>query len=321
MALRVDWAPAYELVLSLNSFLHCSRGAHSLVELGQSWVTSVRALLPEDLRQQLSRTAVAKSFKEHEIDRLILLAGAAPGARDASSFVDWFAGLTPGAAYEYLAPNAPEPGPQLPRDFLSWRDSMAEVLAGWNSSYFSTLDPAVLNGLQRASASLGKRLPVADPVGLVDEVTNGVLVEPSPSMRQVILVPQYHNRPYNDSVEVRDGTLLMFPCDVLPADPRLPPPRLMRLTHALSDESRLRMLRFLANGPCSLTEVARQVGLSQPTVHHHLTQLRVAGLVRVHFSDACSSRYSLRPHALEQLSSQLGSYLLSDVEKVEKHNA
>ena len=73
----------------------------------------------------------------------------------------------------------------------------------------------------------------------------------------------------------------------------------MRLTHALSDESRLRMLRFVADGPCTLTEVARFIGLSQPTVHHHLVQLRAAGLVRVHFAVSGPSRYSLRPHALD----------------------
>jgi DNA-binding transcriptional ArsR family regulator len=84
----------------------------------------------------------------------------------------------------------------------------------------------------------------------------------------------------------------------------------MRLTHALGDESRLRMLRFLARTPSSsLTEVARFAGLSQPTVHHHLTQLRAAGLVRILFSASSPNRYSLRPHALEQLAEQLGAYL------------
>jgi DNA-binding transcriptional ArsR family regulator len=84
---------------------------------------------------------------------------------------------------------------------------------------------------------------------------------------------------------------------------------LRRLTHALSDESRLRMLRFLANGPATMTEVARFAGLSQPTVHHHLVQLRAAGLVRIHFTLSSPTRYSLRPHALDVLAQQLGAYL------------
>jgi DNA-binding transcriptional ArsR family regulator len=83
----------------------------------------------------------------------------------------------------------------------------------------------------------------------------------------------------------------------------------MRLTRGLGDESRLRILRFLATSPRSLTEVARFADLSQPTVHHHLTQLRSAGLVRVHCSLSTPVRYTLRPHALERLVQQLGTYL------------
>ena len=61
----------------------------------------------------------------------------------------------------------------------------------------------------------------------------------------------------------------------------------------------------------SFSRAAKELGLSQPTVHHHLSQLRAAGLVRVHFFVASPSRYSLRPRALEQLSEQLGMFLTS----------
>ena len=103
--------------------------------------------------------------------------------------------------------------------------------------------------------------------------------------------------------------MLLYPADVLASPPDEPPVGLLRLTRGLSDESRLRILRFVSGGPRSLTEVARFAGLSQPTVHHHLTQLRTAGLVRVHCTLAGPVRYSLRAHSLDQLSRQLGTYL------------
>jgi DNA-binding transcriptional ArsR family regulator len=112
-------------------------------------------------------------------------------------------------------------------------------------------------------------------------------------------------------VVIHDGVIILYPCDaaVVPTA-EMPPAPLLRLTRALSDESRLRMLRFLARTPSSsLTEVSRFAGLSQPTVHHHLTQLRAAGLVRIQFGPSGPNRYSLRPHALEQLAEQLGDYL------------
>jgi DNA-binding transcriptional ArsR family regulator len=103
--------------------------------------------------------------------------------------------------------------------------------------------------------------------------------------------------------------IILYPADVSETPPELPPPGLLRLTHALSDDSRLRMLRLLADGTRTLSELARLVGLSQPTVHHHLVHLRAAGLVRVHTSVTGSRSYSLRPRALEQLRDQLGAYL------------
>ena len=43
--------------------------------------------------------------------------------------------------------------------------------------------------------------------------------------------------------------------------------------------NRLRIVRRLADGPASVTELVAEVGLSQPLVSWHVGRLRVAGLV------------------------------------------
>jgi hypothetical protein len=48
---------------------------------------------------------------------------------------------------------------------------------------------------------------------------------------------------------------------------------------ALADESRLALLRLLNSGERTVGDLARQVDLGEPTVSHHLTRLREAGLV------------------------------------------
>lgn len=54
----------------------------------------------------------------------------------------------------------------------------------------------------------------------------------------------------------------------------------MRLIHkTLSDVNRLRIVRRLAQGEASVTELIDHVGLSQPLVSWHLGKLRIAGLV------------------------------------------
>jgi DNA-binding transcriptional ArsR family regulator len=228
--------------------------------------------------------------------------------REAATFLDWLAGLSTGDAYEVLAPRLRDARPRLPRDFTAWRDRTVQVLRVWHAAYFETIDPAILPGLRTCADALRQRLD-GPPQALIEEVTNGVLVEPVDEPLTVTLVPQYHERPYNHEAIEQAGIIILYPADILPPPADAPPAGLLRLTRALSDESRLRMLRFVADGPRSLTEVARFIGLSQPTVHHHLVQLRAAGLVRVHFVIGSTNRYSLRPHALDQLSDQLGSYL------------
>lgn len=56
--------------------------------------------------------------------------------------------------------------------------------------------------------------------------------------------------------------------------------RELRLVHkALADVNRLRIVRRLAAGPASVTDLIEHVGLSQPLVSWHLGRLRAAGIV------------------------------------------
>ena len=56
--------------------------------------------------------------------------------------------------------------------------------------------------------------------------------------------------------------------------------RELRLVHkALADVNRLRIVRRLAAGAASVTELVAEVGLSQPLVSWHVGRLRAAGLV------------------------------------------
>jgi DNA-binding transcriptional ArsR family regulator len=56
--------------------------------------------------------------------------------------------------------------------------------------------------------------------------------------------------------------------------------RELRAFHkALADVNRLRIVRRLAHGPATVTELIEHVGLSQPLVSWHLGRLRAAGIV------------------------------------------
>jgi DNA-binding transcriptional ArsR family regulator len=54
----------------------------------------------------------------------------------------------------------------------------------------------------------------------------------------------------------------------------------VRLIHkTLADVNRLRIVRRLAEGEATVTELIDHIGLSQPLVSWHLGKLRLAGLV------------------------------------------
>lgn len=55
--------------------------------------------------------------------------------------------------------------------------------------------------------------------------------------------------------------------------------QLRHMLKTLADDSRLSMLRLLNSGELSVGELAQRVDLSEPTVSHHLSRLREAGLV------------------------------------------
>jgi DNA-binding transcriptional ArsR family regulator len=78
---------------------------------------------------------------------------------------------------------------------------------------------------------------------------------------------------------------------------------------ALADPTRLAILLRLARQPASVTEVARQFELSQPTVSAHVQILRDAGLLEER-QDGRSARLSANEEGLRRLFSSTEESLI-----------
>lgn len=65
--------------------------------------------------------------------------------------------------------------------------------------------------------------------------------------------------------------------------PRIPTPEALELIatrfRALSEANRLRVLMCLEEGECSVSELGRRIGTTQPNMSKHLKVLQEAGLV------------------------------------------
>ena len=77
---------------------------------------------------------------------------------------------------------------------------------------------------------------------------------------------------------------------------------------ALADESRLRMLEVLSDGPATAGELAALLPIARPGVSRHLRVLREAGLVDVR-RDAQRRVYSLRHEPLAEVNAWLDQRL------------
>ena len=76
---------------------------------------------------------------------------------------------------------------------------------------------------------------------------------------------------------------------------------LLTFFKALADSNRLKIIGLLANQPQTVEQLASQLGLSSPTVSHHLARLSEAGLVSAR-AESYYSIYSLETSALEEMS-------------------
>ena len=76
--------------------------------------------------------------------------------------------------------------------------------------------------------------------------------------------------------------------------------QLLRFFQVFSNESRLKLIGHLANGEKSVGELAELLNLKEPTVSHHLAELKDIGLVSVR-AEGTMRIYGLNGKALEAM--------------------
>lgn len=196
----------------------------------------------------------------------------------------------------------------LERSSDETRSGLVEVLGRW-ADVFAGIHDEAMEPIERDAAAkrhLARRLDATD---LVEVATNGVEFVAQPGTRRLFLIPSYVLRPWVILAEHDDVRVVVHPVadEHLELDSSTPPPHLVKLYKALGDESRLRLLRRLAQGPISLRQAAEEVGVAKSTAHHHLAVLRQAGLVLVRAED--DTTYSLREEELPRCNDLLARYL------------
>jgi DNA-binding transcriptional ArsR family regulator len=192
------------------------------------------------------------------------------------------------------------------------KEELLGLLRAWHEQVWREEEEQLLPILQRdaeAKRLLLRELPFER---FVEVATNGVSYASRPDINRLVLIPSYVNRPWVSFGEERGALILVYPVadESINADADAPPLRLVRLTKALADEKRLRILRALADRPRSLMELAEQFEMPKTSMHHHMIALRSAGLVTVS-TGAKDKTYRLRNDVLPNMATMLAGYIAS----------
>ena len=198
---------------------------------------------------------------------------------------------------------------------------LGETILRFYEEVFVKLDLDFGAAVGRAASARRSVANRDDAKAVIEEVTQGLDYDIPLGVTRVVLIPSVIIKPLSVIDQHRDALIVYYGMadEFIDSDPEAPPSWLVNTYKALSDERRLRILRRLSEGDASLDELTEVLGLSKSTVHHHMSILRGAGLVRVHVpaGKGHSRSYGLRDTALGDASGFLNSYLRAPELEVE----
>ena len=344
---RIVSGAAFEVAAQLAAF--ASGPARASLESGKPWIREVRALAGPELIRRIDRWAFGmygelasfalETGAPHDPDQLVRALRSLPadvvrrrllGAESAQNRAmvsdgAFERGLAGDAAARAelraaLGPNRPA---RLGVDRLLATSSeavqaeFADIVEAWASRVFPAFAPAALEVMGRDADAKRRLLEKTAGRDVLRTATNGVDFEPPAGVTDIVIVPTVALRPFLAPVEF--GTTEIFLCsvadDAFDEDPAAPPRRLVKLAAALGDELRLRILRALADGELTASEIADRLGVERTSLHHHLGILRSAGLVTIRDDGVRGWRFSRRAEGAGDVSAALADYLGSGGER------
>jgi DNA-binding transcriptional ArsR family regulator len=179
-------------------------------------------------------------------------------------------------------------------------------------NFFREEERRISSDLERAlehGRQLAARL---SPLELFEELSRGIRDTSLAAQKTLILVPCYWCSPRVIPAMLDEDTQIVLfgarPADasLIPGD--TVPAALLLSLEALSDPTRLTIVRSLAEKPMTQAELARKLRLRPPTISHHLKTLRIAELIAFIETDKDETRYEARISRLDDVCAALKQF-------------
>lgn len=195
---------------------------------------------------------------------------------------------------------------------VEFGEAMVAALQAYHMVFFNEeekrLAPVLHDALELAKQK-AQRMSVPE---LITDLSQGLHFEKM-TARELVIVPVFYTTPLvvMDEIDENLGIFLFGarPATMSAIPGELVPDGLMRSLKALADPTRLRILRFLAHEELTPSELSRRLSLRAPTLTHHLSELRLAGLVHLKIKGQ-EKLYSARLEMLEETAENVRTFLM-----------
>ena len=288
-------SPVYELLLSFS--LYKRQTLMKYLDLGAKWPLDVEVSISLELKE-----AIASKENLFFEDVMVLLIEQSPYKENINSFFDWVASLSGGELFECIAPHLDDKK-TLPADLSLQRDRSITLLKAWNEQYFQRLDD-ISEKLERDAEDKINKLKTQSEEDVVLEASRFIIE--TNAVQSVCLIPAIHIHPMSLVDQLKDTLYITYPVNRTKDELA----NLLRITKALGDEKRLKILQFLSHGSSTFTDIVSEIGMAKGNIHHHLSILRGAGLVNIHIRDERNTfYYSSNKEIAEELTKKVDQFL------------
>jgi DNA-binding transcriptional ArsR family regulator len=192
-------------------------------------------------------------------------------------------------------------GTLLSLDPAETRDRIADAIAIGSQHL---VDPQA-EGALRAAEDAARSLLDGEPVlSAIERIATGYRYVPEPEAERVLLIPHLEPELPLVLAQHRSTRLIAY----LATPDRSGEDRLLALGRALADPKRVEILALVGRGTGRAADLVTATGLTRSTVHHHLAQLREAGLVALE-GNARAYTYVPRREAADEAAALVGDLI------------
>jgi DNA-binding transcriptional ArsR family regulator len=203
--------------------------------------------------------------------------------------------------------------------FDAWSDrarfgeDFLQALKAYVKNFFQEEEKRIIPAQSKALENAQALAQEQDLLTVLEDLSAGVRMDWIAHRANIILAPSFWGAPFvfYDTVSEDTGILLFGarPQSTTLVPGELIPENLLNALKALANPTRLRILHYMQEGPCTPSELAKILRLRPPTVIHHLHNLRLAGLVRMTVSPQAERRYALRTEGINTTIQHLQDFL------------